>query len=328
MAEIKPFKTETEREVRLHEVRISGKTIIPSIKYSIDYQIPQNLIKYYKADENGYNVLKQSKIWASNPLDFNDPFDCPLQMWDLDSFPYEEIKNFLNDFLPGGLPPNSDILKTRQIFFGLQLRLTGIYCLNEKLNSDLFWGYYNNHTGFSIEFNTRVLNAHWGSCPLKVEYGEMESFHKLLLLPDEFENLNVFPKILRWTTIKKNEGKHENEWRYVFFDIDLGNTNRLRRFPSNAINKITLGFRFFKDVESSYENSGLYKYKFKIDDNTNYSLEILKASICQIDCPIYQIALTEDFKLFHQRIFIKEINGTEVTILREFDKTQLEAMDS
>lgn len=327
MTEIKPFKTETEKEVRLHEVRISGNTLIPSIKYSNDHQIPQNLIKYYKADKNGYNVLKESKIWATNPLDFNDPFDCPFQMWNLDTFPFEEMKNFLNDFLPEGFPSNSNILKTRQVFFELQLIFTGIYCLNDNLNSDLFWGYYNNHTGFSIVFNTPVLNSYWGLTPLKVEYGIMGNFDKLSLLAEDFENFNVFSKILRWTTIKKDEWKHENEWRYVFFDIDLGNTNRLRQFPFKAITEFVLGFRFFRDAESSCENSGIYKYKFNLEDNINYSLEILKLMTNQLDCPIYQIALTEEFKLFHQRIFIKDISGNEVTILREFDRKQLEAMD-
>lgn len=42
--------------------------------------IPQKLYKYYSINENLYKVIKSGSCWFSRPLDFNDPFDCNLDV--------------------------------------------------------------------------------------------------------------------------------------------------------------------------------------------------------------------------------------------------------
>ena len=90
--------------------------------------------------------------------------------------------------------------------------------------------YYVIFQGFSVNFKSEILSSDLGFNPIKVEYDEVDCIKKIALIFDEFKNKDLFPKIVRWATLKKQEWYHENEWRYLFFDIDLGQTNRLRKF--------------------------------------------------------------------------------------------------
>jgi len=40
---------------------------------------PKELIKYYACNEFSYDALKNNYLWASNPLQFNDPCDCSIK---------------------------------------------------------------------------------------------------------------------------------------------------------------------------------------------------------------------------------------------------------
>jgi hypothetical protein len=315
MEDIKTYTTITEHEIRVHEVRLQNG--IPkswNIKYSNPVSLPQKLVKYYSANENGLKVLKNGKIWATHPFDFNDPYDCSIQMWDIESFPYNDMKHVIEDFIFFGKNVDLNIYETRKLYFTLILRMIGIYCLNENTKSDLFWGYYNNHKGYSIEFNTELLNSSFQSIPYKIEYKDFEMIDKIILRPEDIENNEFYAKILRWITFKKKAWSHENEWRYLFMDINLGNTNRERPFPIDAINEIILGYKFFPQENYEHLDESSTKYFFKSDPEFRYSIEILKWLFENGNIVVKRVMLKEDFTLVNQRIYIKDISGNDVTI--------------
>ena len=49
-----------------------------------DKSIPRELIKFYSINEHSVDALLNKYLWAAHPLTFNDPFDCPMQLWNLD----------------------------------------------------------------------------------------------------------------------------------------------------------------------------------------------------------------------------------------------------
>lgn len=319
MTDIKPFLTETEKEKRLHKVEMKDDKPIPSIEYiNKNYEVPKELIKYYRADKFGYKVLKDAKIWASNPyLHFNDPFDCAIQMWKLEDFPIEFAINHLQNCgqrITTAYPPI-----VRKTYFEMVHKLFGIFCLNDSSNADLFWGYYNDHKGFSIEFSVDELSSVWGMKPLKVEYDHANKFEELLLIPDEVLNKKFLSKIVRWSTLKKLDWKHENEWRFVFLDIIDNNQNetRLKPYPRKAIQQIILGYKFFPNIDYERINDWTTKYIFKDDFENNYSYKILKFLYDNTHIALKHVLLKEDFTFFYQRIFIKEIIDNQVIIVRD-----------
>lgn len=45
-----------------------------------DQIIPRKLYKYYSINDNLYNVIGNHSCWFSKPSNFNDPFDCNLDV--------------------------------------------------------------------------------------------------------------------------------------------------------------------------------------------------------------------------------------------------------
>jgi hypothetical protein len=326
MEEINPFISKTKREIRVHKVERKDTLLTPSIEYSNNYEIPKLLTKYYRADNYGYNVLKEEKIWAAHPNGFNDPFDCSVKMWKLDDFPKEFVKAHLNDLKvelkkKGLILEETDssgsIESIRRQFFEFYLRMMGIFCLNSDDNSDLLWGYYNNQEGFSIVFNSDILNSIWKIRPLKVEYESIRHFKKLTLIQKEIENFDVVPKIIRWTTLKKKNWFHENEWRYIFFDIVFEyQDSRLKSFPKEAINEVVLGYKYFREQIDNHRDNFLTddtrSFDFLPEDN-QYKWYIL-SNIFEKQFELYQIELSEEFEFRKRKIEILEMSKNRVVI--------------
>lgn len=100
-------------------------------------------------------------------------------------------------------------------------------------------------------------------------------------------------------------------------DVDLGNTNRKKKFPITAIQEIILGYKFFPNTNYERINSSTTKYIYTEDIETNYSLKILKFLYQNADFPIRHIRLNEEFILSHDRIYIRELSNNYVIVERE-----------
>ena len=218
--EAKPYPT---KGGRIHFSYISGRKILNYIEYPETTDPPKELIKFYSITQNGVNALTEGFIWAANPLTFNDPFDCPIQLW------------------------NGSLTKE---FHDVIKKSLGIICFHEfSLNDqDILWGYYTDQKGFAIKFSSHKLIKHWGD-PFKVEYiaiNELDHFN----LPPKKED--IFPMILRWVTQKKHIWKNENEWRFIFpllkIDSCTGDTiemEREKKYDPLGIEEVILGLKFF-----------------------------------------------------------------------------------
>lgn len=229
--EAQPFLS---KRGRTHKCYIfnTDKRILNEIEYTEKTEVPRELIKFYSVSENSVNALRNGYLWATNPSDFNDPFDCPIQLWDISSF--------------------ANNSHSRKIFYEGRLATLGIICLNEfsLKDQDVLWGYYTNQQGFAIKLDSIQLQKDFG-IPFKIQYLE----------PDEFDHFDInqinvvidlFPMFLRWSTQKKPIWKNENEWRFIFSNLEadslLGDApkeERSKKYNSSAIEEVILGLKFF-----------------------------------------------------------------------------------
>ena len=245
MKEAFEAKSYTSKGGRIHYSYISGRKILNHIEYPETIEPPKELIKFYSVTQNSVNALTNGYLWATNPFDFNDPFDCPIQLWNSTSF--------------------ANNLFDREIFYKTRLATLGIICLNEfsLKDQDVLWGYYTNQEGFAIKFNSHHLINNWGF-PFKVDYLKKSKLDYFNL--DMLESpIDVFPMFLRWSTQKKRVWKNENEWRFIFSNleadsltIDAPKGERSKKYNSSAIKEIILGFKFFHQtnmVEESINRS-------------------------------------------------------------------------
>lgn len=301
------FESVTKNVKRKHCVEVNNGKICPRIEYPNSIGVPKELTKFYKCDKNALRVIKTEKIWASHPLQFNDPFDCSLLQWRFGSTNQAEIEE---------LKKNLKIIQCK----------IGLFCITDtsEADSDLFWGYYNNHEGFAINFNSNALSKVWG-IPFKVEYCQYLIDQKIEIGADDFisdDKTVVLSKILRWTTLKKEKWAHENEWRFIFFDCNYSpqtkqgyKNTRLKKFKSGSINEIVLGFSFFR--ESLYlPNFKKLKngYIFDLSGKDNkFKFNLIKL----LKQKRYNVALIElsiEMKLEKREIDISEINNDLSTV--------------
>lgn len=246
--EAKPYPS---KGGRIHYSYISGRKIHNHIEYPETTEPPKELIKFYSVTQNSVNAFTKGYLWAANPLTFNDPFDCPIQLWNIDSFTLKKLQPILDPRIHFMLKEH-DVLCNRSIFSRFRLATLGIICLHEfsLKNQDVLWGYYTNQEGFAIKFHSHQLIKSWG-VPFKVDYlkkSKLDHFNlNILESPPD-----VFPLFLRWSTQKKRVWKNENEWRFIFSNleadtltIDAPKEERSKKYNSSDIEEVILGLKFF-----------------------------------------------------------------------------------
>lgn len=292
-----------------------------------DEKIPETLLKYYKCDQFSLSVLKDKKIWASNPQMFNDPFDCAIQFWSIENFPREYVIDQLNEIDPFNKHSALSNFSLREIYFKGFLEMFGLFCVNPGDNKDLFWGYYNDHRGFAIKFKTKELQREWPFELKKINYKTTRELidEKVFFTQDKKINTK---NAKHWFTIKKDEWILENEWRFIFVLNPHLSEPRKIDYDPNSVHEIILGYRFFEGTESEYKLKGKFKFTFKVTKEENYNLKIMETLGKYPRYPLRQVVLTEDFGLYELPISIEEINGNEVTIIRHLPEEQLKIMDS
>jgi hypothetical protein len=218
----------------------------------INRKPPKYIYAYWKDDKHLEQNLSNCQFYVSNPLSFNDPFDCQLNV----SFTggvvdaRTKTKSLLADFSRLKLATPKKRLKV----FGravnsahhgklykaeeLENRIktsfskNGVVCFSEYPESILMWAHYaSKHEGICIRLNTSVES--WISQARQVQY--VRRYPSLNYL-----NLDEGELFTRLILSKAEEWKYEKEWRYFFSDPPL---NRIQSFPPKVLDAIVFGTR-------------------------------------------------------------------------------------
>src|SRR5256885_11756782 len=139
------------------------------------HTLPSRLYKYQPVTALSLQNLKMRTLWSSAPANFNDPFDCALQVARLDlseddlnsGLEYVRSRAKLSPSLEAQLvtdgKPNENfravLVKSVEGAFEeqrqRQLHQRGVASLSAKYDDMLMWGYYaDGHRGFCLEFDT------------------------------------------------------------------------------------------------------------------------------------------------------------------------------
>ncbi|WP_163324962.1 DUF2971 domain-containing protein [Draconibacterium mangrovi] len=252
---------------RIHTSRVSASHILNKIEYPKETVPPKNLLKFYSITQNSVDALIKNYLFSANPLSFNDPFDCPVQVWDEMIFSQETMLNSVNPLFKSIWQNDNNINKEN--FFNFFFGFIGIICLNNPAyeNQDLMWGYYTNQQGFAISFKSSELLKIWHQ-PFLVEYLEKDKLDKFSADSIATRNIiDLFPRIIRWSTQKDNKWDKENEWRFVFLDCLIDPLtfkpkieDRKKNYTPESIEEILLGNRFFDSQYSVYQNREQFLY--------------------------------------------------------------------
>ncbi|MBL4754081.1 MAG: DUF2971 domain-containing protein [Flavobacteriales bacterium] len=132
--------------------------------------IPSGPIHKYADFETAYNILNSSSFKFTCPLDFNDPFDCNLEV--LDFSPTKESEELVRESIKR-IPQGTEELKEsvvteildspeefrkmyRQIIKA-KIKRSGVTCFSKSYENTLMWSHYaNKHQGVCLEFNSEL----------------------------------------------------------------------------------------------------------------------------------------------------------------------------
>ncbi|MFT5806271.1 MAG: hypothetical protein ACI9LG_000524 [Moritella dasanensis] len=204
--------------------------------------------------------------WFSNPTEFNDPFDCQidLQSDEISVDEYMELyvlarhgeKPTENKFYETRFPVNSidngsftSSFKNQLLEFGKhvkkEVKATGVLSLSENFDNTTMWSHYaENHQGICIEYAPDMMNEEEDiqkTC-FKVDYLPAKdisfNIYELFAKCSNNHNNKQFQQLM-WTLAltKSDDWKYEEEWRLIH------NKNGIFRYSPLAIKGIYFGLK-------------------------------------------------------------------------------------
>lgn len=156
------------------------------------------IYKYCRGLNRDISNLFEQKLWLSNVLGFNDPYDSAIMVdcgFKL-QYPIEQKEQAWEDFLRQQ-KENRKAKELQSCIF--------VACFSEVNNSFPMWGYYAaDHKGLCISYNLRELISKFDCMPViyakeLVTYKENDSDRNILLS----------------ALTKSKEWEHEREWRII-----------------------------------------------------------------------------------------------------------------
>lgn len=230
-----------------HTVRTSGEN-----------EKPDTFFKYYALTELSVDALTHLYIYASHPVQLNDPMDCNNDFLKFDRV--EDVKAFIGDSIYGELLKiyGNDCIGIDKFMKDswqmLLYKKMGVLSLTTSNRNKLMWSLYANNNGFCIEFDCGKFGFETRG-PFPIHY--MDEMKELPL--SKCKNGNIAALIQ--TTTKAKCWSFEDEWRLIVYpptgfdmqhfgrDMERFNYpddhNRKFQYPLSAIKSITLGAKFF-----------------------------------------------------------------------------------
>jgi hypothetical protein len=246
-----------------------------------DYEkiIPRYLYKYRVINDNFFDSLSNSRLWFSNPADFNDPFDCSLQISmgrttdeihqnlkgqeHLVTMRSKELQEALDRMITEK-PEVYNVLMDGVQQLVIQQTL-GVCCLAEDPDNVLLWSHYAScHAGACMEFEIERDGFFYRNV-LPVQYKKKYPVFDLGL-PRFKQQENPFYTMFQHAVCTKSFiWEYEHEWRV----IDDGGKGH-RPFEKKHLKRIIFGIRTPKDAiarvravleQSGYSNTKLCQYE-------------------------------------------------------------------
>jgi len=238
----------------------------PTISFDqIQEKTPTYLYKYYSLIERNVSAVIANKVFVSSPDLLNDLFDTlflrievsPKQMSIYKSLvEFKGLKFDTDRFMTS----NEFRIELRNTLFAIWTSSTGILSVTDDSLNDLMWAHYTNNEGFLVQFNHSKFPENFG-VPIPISYLTNEEFQQ-----EKHENL--LEKLFINALQKKKIWNYENEYRFLVspkyenyfltidrfsneYDQEYQKESRLQEIPSDCINKVMLGFNFFKAIMMS-----------------------------------------------------------------------------
>ncbi|AVI49759.1 hypothetical protein C5O00_00700 [Pukyongia salina] len=191
---------------------------------------PEFLYKYYPLNVYSIDCLFRSYFYLSNPSQFNDPFDCNINL-------IETVE---------GIESMNTVVRNNY-------STAGVCCLSQNIDNHLMWAHYtNNYDGFTLQFKDMQIES-----PLSdyKAYGLRPVIYTSS--PKKVNSSEPYAHQYLFTT-KLKHWEYESEWRIV---TDLKDSkHREMYFVPENVTAIYVGHKVVDN------NIGLYNLILDIQE--------------------------------------------------------------
>tara|TARA_R100000789_G_C2991115_1_gene146126 strand:- start:274 stop:1095 length:822 start_codon:yes stop_codon:yes gene_type:complete len=238
---------------------MSKEDILKDIERLIS-EVP--IIYQYMPFEGAKTLLEDMTIMAKSPTEFNDPYDCDLELLDFSSASKDRYRKSIENFNSNlssdkkhrkidfeSLTDDKVIEMYKNYAFPNFAKTIGVSCFSEKGDNSLMWSHYTrSHKGICIGFDLTKLYFSLRGLKkdelalIQVKY--TDSFESI----DYFEDYNA--SIYHWISTKSNIWSYEEEVRILFTNLKFNHHQKfLFEFDKKAISEIFLGSKITVENE-------------------------------------------------------------------------------
>ena len=257
------------------------------IKEQLFEIVNNNMVLYkYIGFETGKLAIQHSTVGFTNPLSFNDPFDCTLNLVDFENVPDWYRKSLIDTYYPKLTPlakenmltkmsstPDAVAIKLLQTKgMDNEIKNRGVSCFSKNFDNMLMWSHYaDSHKGVCIGFNLLPLY-------LSIEGYTTEKMVIPVDYKNEFTPMNYYQhkieSIVRWLKTKSKVWSYEEEVRVIMNHLDFRGTDKfIAEIDPSSFASVYLGTRMPAEnqaeisqlVRENYPHVTVYKIVPAID---------------------------------------------------------------
>lgn len=205
-------------------------------------------------------MFEQNYMWASLPLNFNDPYDCALHIaCNSSKIINEDVYNFINK--------------------------KAVICFCENNNNMLMWSHYaDSHKGICVGYDFSKFDNLFKSKEIKLKRLQNVNYtHTNNIDINVLNNPNdsdFWAELNKLFYTKSTDWAYENEWRVILEydkEIDKSETGRKLDIKLNEIIKeVVFGVKCNEQTESFMkENFSNAKFKKATLDSEKFQINII-----------------------------------------------------
>lgn len=238
------------------------------------------LSRYHSLDGHFDDAIREGYLWFSDPLDFNDPYDCNMQT--SCDCSYEEVLSHLTqlnlknewrqtegyiieraNYLYNNPSDMMELLRDADL---KTIARTGICCFSQRNDTLLMWSHYaNKHKGVCMTFDMTKLTS-IALTLYNVEYPKVYPSYNVIRDSENFKSLRFL------IATKSQEWEYEDEVRIIRDDRTMPYRGKVL-FNKKALVSIDFGYKtsieevarvtkLLNEV-GGYEHVNLYKAQLK-----------------------------------------------------------------
>ena len=246
-----------------YKYKLENTYPFPTIHFDSDsYSQPDILCKYYSLNERNVSAVISHKVFASSPDLFNDLFDTLFRRIEVLSSHIDIYQKLLEnvdmDFNIDEFKNSNDYrIMLRNTIFAIWNSKIGFISTTDSQYNDLMWSHYSNNEGFQLQFDYDKFPSNFSN-PIPISY----------LKPDEFSEIqmeDLFDNLFQNALHKKIDWQYEDEYRILVYPrkeksflttglfsneqhLDYEKESRLQEYSRSCVQKLILGYNFFKPV--------------------------------------------------------------------------------